>query len=145
MPLPAAFAQSFAPSAAQPADVAADWNEKDLYTVLQFISSSRLIETYSNKIRGFIVDLELNLQMSSRSVHHRGYFTLASLGTKKSKKVRRLHVAESVTDYIAFKSLRQCKDKVWVSAGVSGLEGALKTGNITAVVDFLLASGFLTI
>ena len=43
----------------------------------------------SNKIRGFIADLELFLQMCGRQVHHWGFILLASLGIIETEKVPR--------------------------------------------------------
>ena len=85
------------------APFAADWEEKDAYTLLKLSGRARFVETSGNKIRGFIADLELFLQMCGRPVHHWGFFLLASLGTEEAEKVRRSHVAESVADYPTFK------------------------------------------
>ena len=91
------------PPAAQPAPFTADWEGKDAYTLLKLSSRARFVESSVNKIRGFIADLELFLQMCGRRVHNWGFFLLASLGTEEAEKVRRSHVTESVADYPAFK------------------------------------------
>ena len=54
---------------------------------------ARFVKSSGNKIRGFIADLELFLQMCGRPVHHWDFFLLASLGTEEAEKVRRSHVA----------------------------------------------------
>ena len=57
--LPAALSHLLAPPADQPAPFAADWEEKDAYTLLKLSSRARFVETSGNKIRGCIADLEL--------------------------------------------------------------------------------------
>ena len=88
---------------AQPAAFAANWDENNSTTLLKLSSRARFNEASGNKIRGYIADLELYLQMCARPVHHWGYFLLASLGTDEAEKVRRSHVAEAVADYPVFK------------------------------------------
>ena len=100
---PAALSQLPTFPATKPAPFAADWEEKDAYTLLKLSSRARFVESSGNKIRGFIADLELFLRMSSRPVQHWGFFLLASLGTEEAEKVRQSHVAESVADYPTFK------------------------------------------
>ena len=86
----------------QPVAFAADWDEKDSSALLKLSSRARFLESSDNKIRSFIADLELFLQMWSRPVHHWGNF-LASLGNDEAEKVRRSHVADVVADYPLFK------------------------------------------
>ena len=85
-PPPAVFTQFAAPAGAHPAAFAADWDEKDLYTLLKLSCRPRFIEVSGNQIRGFIADLELYLQMCVRPVHYWGYFLLDALGTEEAKK-----------------------------------------------------------
>ena len=51
------------------APFAADWEEKDAYTLLKLSSRARFVESSGNNIIGFIADLELLQQMCGRPVH----------------------------------------------------------------------------
>ena len=62
-------AQPALPVGAQSAELAADWDEKDANTLLKFSSRPRFYESAGNKIKGFVVDLELYLRMCGRPVH----------------------------------------------------------------------------
>ena len=80
-----------------------DWDDKDANTLLKLSSRALFTEASGSKIRGFVSDLKLYLQMCARPVHYWGNFLLASLATEKVEKIRRSHVAESVADYATFK------------------------------------------
>ena len=60
---PASLSQPPASPAAQPAPFAADWEEKEAYTLLKLSSHACFVESSGNKIKGLIPDLELILQM----------------------------------------------------------------------------------
>ena len=79
------------PTFMQSVPLAADWDEEDRNTLMAFNRRPLFLETSGNKIRSFIADLELYLQMFKRPVHHWGYFLLGSLGTDEGEKVRRSH------------------------------------------------------
>ena len=66
----AMFTQLAAPAGTQFAVFAADWDEQDSDTLLKLSSSARYVEASGNKIRGFVANLELYLQMCARPVHH---------------------------------------------------------------------------
>ena len=91
------------PTLMQSIPLAADWDEEARNTLMTLSRRPRFLETSGNKIRGFIADLELYLQMCTRPVHHWGYFILGSLSTDEGEKVRRFHVVDLVGDYAAFK------------------------------------------
>ena len=84
---PTALSQLPTPLAKQIASFAADWEEKDAYTLLKLSSRARFAESSRNKITKFISDLELFLQMCGRPVHYWGFFFLASLGNEEAEKV----------------------------------------------------------
>ena len=97
-------AQPAIPAGTQSAELVADWNEKDTSTLLKLSSRARFSEASNNKIKGFVADLELYLQMCARPVHHWGYFLMASLGAEEAEKVKRSHHADTIADYVKFKS-----------------------------------------
>ena len=91
-------AQLATPAGAQPGALAADWDDKDINTLLKLASRARFSELTGNTIRGFVADLELYLRMCAHPVHHWGYFLMASLGAEEAEKVRRSHLADVIAD-----------------------------------------------
>ena len=98
--LSSVLAQPGASADKQPADFAPDLDDKDANTQLKLSCRRRITKALGSKIRGVIADFKLFGRMSARPTH---YFILASLGNDEATKVWRLHVAEAVADYIAFK------------------------------------------
>ena len=81
---------------------AADRDEKDCSALLKLSSRARFLKSSGNKIRYFITDLDLFLQMYSRPVHH-GVLSFRVANTYEAENVRRSHVKDNVADYLLVK------------------------------------------
>ena len=99
----AACAQLATSAGAKTSDIEADWDEKDSSTLFKLSGPALFSKSSGNKIKGFVADLELYLQMCERPVHHWGYCLMASLGEEEAENLRRSYLPDAIADYAMFK------------------------------------------
>ena len=97
------LASSSSAVAAFPRPAAPAWDPADRDTALKAASRPRFTESSGMKIRPFLDDAELFLELCGRPRDRWGIFVLQWLGIDEGDKVRRSHLAEKVHDYAAFK------------------------------------------
>ena len=83
----------------------ADWDAEDRNTVLRASSRPRFTQASGIKIRAFLDDSEVFLQLCGRARACWGLFVMSWLGFAESNKVRRSHIADDINKYDKF---REC-------------------------------------
>ena len=81
----------------------ADWNAADRDTVLLASSRPWFTEASGMKIRAFLNDSELFLQLCGRPRARWGLFVMSWLGFAESDKVRRSHIVDDINEYDKFR------------------------------------------
>ena len=80
-----------------------NWEAADHDTAFCASSRPRFIEASGIKIRAFLDDSELFLQLCGRPRARGGLFVISWLGSAESGKVRRSHIAYGINEYDKFR------------------------------------------